>query len=297
MTDSSTTDSPPTVRSIAADTDHGASTLSIHSLTVLENRATLLLEADDSTPDEQWDELASLARRVLEARPSMAVLRNRVNRAMADVEQRDAAGVLESVTTTLEAARAADRAAAVNASAYADGTVVTLSQSKTVFDALVEANPDRVFVAESRPANEGAEMAASLAAALSVTLHTDAAVAHLLATEPIDCVLVGADTILADGRVLNKTGTRTAALAANYESIPVYVVAATDKITTRDPTLEFGSRSAVYDGDASLEVSNPTFDLTPKDCLSGVITEQGILSAVEIDGVAAELAALESWRE
>lgn len=295
-----TPDSEPTVRSIAADDEHGAATLSIRALEVLYNRAQLLLDERDDTgpePVDEWDELASLARRLLEARPSMAVLRNRVNRAMASVETRDAAAVLESTQTEIDRAREADERAAANASTHAGGTVLTLSRSATVREAIRAGSPDRVFIAESRPACEGVDVAEDIAEDVPVTVHTDAAMAHLLAREPIDHVLVGADTILADGRVVNKIGTRAAAITAAHESIPVFAVAASDKITSHEVNLESGSRAAVYDGDAAIDVVNPTFDITPTACLSGVVTERGILSPAEIDTVATELATLESWRE
>ncbi len=311
----------PTVHSIAADTDHGAATLSVLALEVLSNRGQVLLEereaADSSaspgasasastnsnpTPSEQaeeWDELTALARRLIEARPSMAVLRNRINRAMAsvDADRRHAGGLLETVTDEIDRAREADETAAANAATHATGTVLTLSRSATVLEALRAGEPDRVFVAESRPAREGIAVAEALAGDLPVTVHTDAAIAHLLSRESIDCLLVGADTVLADGRLVNKTGTRGAALAATHEGIPVYGVAATDKITDRELNLEFGSQSAVYDGDAPVDIANPTFDVTPADCLEGLITEQGVLSSAAIASVARELAEYESWLE
>jgi len=157
-----------------------------------------------------------------------------------------------------------------------------------------------VFVAESRPAREGIAIAADLAETTdsTVTVHTDAAVAHVLARNDIDQVVVGADTVLPDGGVVNKTGTRTLALAAAHEGIPVSVVAATDKISTRDDVnLESGGRSAVYDGDAAVDVLNPTFDVTPADCVTEVITERGAFEPGAVGDVAAELRELETWRD
>ncbi|HMB49254.1 MAG TPA: hypothetical protein VKM69_01210, partial [Natronoarchaeum rubrum] len=69
----------PTVRSIAADGEHGAAYLSVRALEVLRDRAALQVSEDD--PD--LDELTDLGDRVLSARPSMAVLENRVNRVLA----------------------------------------------------------------------------------------------------------------------------------------------------------------------------------------------------------------------
>ncbi|QLK27845.2 NUDIX domain-containing protein [Natrinema zhouii] len=296
----------PTVRSIAADDEHGAAYLSVRALEVLRDRAGLLVAERDAfgaDPDGERDELVELASRLLEARPSMAVLRNRVNRVMAGADgdteaETGAPAVLESALSNIDRALTADEDAAKNASERIEGSVATLSRSGTVLEVLRTAEPLRVFVAESRPAREGIAVAAELAETTSstVTVHTDAAAAHVLADADVDRVVVGADTVLPDGSVVNKTGTRALAIAADREGIPVSVVAATDKVSTREAVnLESGDRAAVYDGDAGIDVLNPTFDVTPADCVSEIVTERGALEPDEIEDVAEELRRLEEW--
>ncbi|GAB3037029.1 NUDIX domain-containing protein [Natronobiforma cellulositropha] len=294
----------PTVRSISADGDHGAAYLSIRALEVLRDRAALLVAEREGAGEvdgaEEWDELLALARRVREARPSMAVLRNRVTRALGEAADRDAESALESTVAAIERAYAADEGAARVASEYASGRVLTLSQSETVRAALERGGPNRVFVAESRPAGEGVETAEALAEETAVTLLTDAAVAHVLARGDVDCVLVGADTLVPDGRVVNKAGTRAAALAASNEGVPVYVASASEKVaTSAEVALESGPATAVYDGEARLDAINPTFDVTPADCVTGYLTEDGRRSSGDIGEVAAEASALEKevWGE
>ncbi len=297
----------PTLRSIAADDDHGAASLSVRALEVLRDRAGVCVRERaeyGADPDDEWDELTELARALLEARPSMAVLRNRVNRAMADArDETDGGGppgapaVLDATIAGIDRALAADETAAATAADRIEGAVMTLSRSGTVLDALRAAEPSRVFVAESRPAREGVSVAEALAGDCPVTLHTDAAAAHVLASEAIDRVVVGADTILPDGSVVNKTGTRSVAIAADREGIPVSVVAATDKVSTREEVnLESGDRSAVYDGEASIDAANPTFDMTPAGCITEFLTERGVVAPDEIGAVAAALRDLEAWQ-
>ncbi len=206
--------------------------------------------------------------------------------------------MLESALSNVDRALAADEAAAKNASERLEGSVATLSRSGTVLEALRTSEPSRVFVAESRPAREGIDVAETLAetTASAVTVHTDAATAYVLAGEDVDRVVVGADTVLPDGAVVNKTGTRALAIAADREGIPVSVVAATDKVSTREAVnLESGDRSAVYAGDASIDVLNPTFDVTPADCVSEIVTERGALEPDAVGDLAAELRGLEEW--
>jgi len=273
----------PDPRSIAADDEHGAAALSVRALAVLRDRAALARREDVTI-----GELRDLAARLRRARPSMAVLRNRVTRAVADADA--PADVEQAAIDGIERAVVADREAAGAAAALVGDAVLTLSRSGTVRETLRRASPERVYVAESRPAGEGVAVAEALAddpdVDAAVTLLSDAAVAHVLATEDIDAVLVGADTVLPDGRVVNKTGTRAAALSAAHESVPVYAVAAADKVT-HEPTvsLESGAAGAVYDGDADVDALNPTFDVTPADAVT-VVTEDGPLDADAVAAVA-----------
>ena len=284
----------PSVRTIAADDEHGSAHLSILALEILRDRAAVV--SDPGT--DAADELARLARRLIEARPSMAALRNRINRVMATADDPDAVETIAA--DAIDRAVAADDEAARNAAgAVAGGRVLTLSRSGTVLAALqgMETDcedewpdpPDHVFVAESRPAREGIDVAETLAGTLPVTVHTDAAVGHVLAEESVDAVLVGADTVLPDGRVLNKTGTRTVAAAAAHEDVPLLVVTAADKVSGEDAVnREFGPGTDLYDGDAPVSVLNPTFDVTPADLIDGVVTERGTLSTDAVRDVAEE---------
>ncbi|WP_458207186.1 NUDIX domain-containing protein [Haladaptatus sp. NG-SE-30] len=287
----------PSVESVAGDDEHGSAYISVRALEVLRDRAGLLAVRGGEREGlgSARDELAEVARDLLDARPSMAALANRVNRAMTDAKSLEA--VEQAAIDGIERAYRVDQEATDAASErFADSTVLTLSRSGTVLDALRDT--EHVFVAESRPAREGVGVAESLATATDVTIHTDAAMAHVLATEDVDCVVVGADSVLPDGDVVNKTGTRAAAVAAVHESVPVFVVTATDKVRIEDePVLESGILTAVYDGNADVSVLNPTFDVTPAGFVSGYVTERGILDGEDIRDVVEELRELAEWGE
>jgi translation initiation factor 2B subunit (eIF-2B alpha/beta/delta family) len=286
----------PSVSSVAEDDEHGSAYVSVRALEVLRDRAGSFAERGGGG----WEQLAAIAGALLDARPSMAALGNRVNRAMAAAsDERTPEAVEAAATEGVERALAADEEAAAVARERVDGeAVLTLSRSGTVLDALDAAR--EVFVAESRPACEGVGVAAALADEhdeQAVTLHTDAAVAHVLATRDVDRVVVGADTILPDGDVVNKTGTRAAALAADREGVPVDVVAASDKVATgEEAVLEDGDPDAVYGGDADVDVLNPTFDVTPADCVAGYVTERGVLDADDVRAIADEHRDRATWQ-
>jgi translation initiation factor 2B subunit (eIF-2B alpha/beta/delta family) len=279
----------PTPGAVAEDTEHGSAYLSLRALECLRDEAALAAEHGGD-----WEEVASVARELLEARPSMAVVANRVNRAMHGAGRDSPEAVERAAAETHRQAREADAGAATLDPDWE--RVLTLSRSGTVERALLDASLDRVFVAESRPAREGVGVAERLADEFDVTLHTDAAVGHVLATAEVDAVVVGADAVLADGSVVNKTGTRAAALAADREGVPLQVVCAADKIAPdEEPHLESGPPDAVYDGDADLEVLNPTFDVTPPDLVGAVRTERGVIDTGAVRAVAAEHAELADW--
>jgi translation initiation factor 2B subunit (eIF-2B alpha/beta/delta family) len=286
----------PTVETVTEDTDHGSAFLSYRALECLRDEAALRAEGR-ADGDGSVREVALSLR---DARPAMAVVENRVNRAVDRAgAPEDPAAVERAASEALAGAFDADeRAAAWPDSLDVPESVLTLSRSGTVRAAIESADPSRVFVAESGPAREGVGVAESLAEGRAVTLHTDAAIGHVLATEAVDAVVVGADAVLADGSVVNKTGTRLAALAAAREGVAVYVVCAADKVTPReDPHLESGSPGAVYDGDAPLSVVNPTFDVTPADLVTGVLTDHGVLDTASVAEVASEHASLGDWTD
>lgn len=275
----------PGVETVATDRDHGAASISVSALEVLRDEAALAAERGDGCA-----RLADIARDLLDARPSMSVVRNRVNRVMDAVSDVETARPAEHVASVaIERAVSADRRAAEWAVDHVSGQrVATLSRSGTVLQTLQYADPEAVLVAESHPGREGLAVAEALADKTDVTLTTDAGFAQALETWGADILLVGADTVLADGRVVNKVGTRAAAIASSFEGIEVLVTAAVDKLSP-DGTIDLEPRDSteVYDGE-NVTVSNPTFDVTPPDCVDGILTEQGLLDQSAVERVIAD---------
>lgn len=283
----------PNVETVAADTDHGSAYVTLRALDVLRDRAGEAATRNTAN----WDDLAGLADALLDARPSMAGLANRVNRAMATADERTPAAVETAAQAVIDdALRAGDAVAEAAADRITGASILTLSRSGTVLATLRAGDPDSVIVAESRPAREGVWVAEELASQTEVTLTTDAAVAHVFATRDVDVLLVGADTLLPDGRVVNKAGTRGAALAAAREDVPVIVATSRDKVATTDAVhFEAADPGAVYDGDASLSVENPRFDVTPADLVSSVITEDSVLAPDDLQTIAEDHRRHENW--
>ena len=298
----------PRVDTVAGDTEHGAASLSVRALEVLRDEAALRVEgvaADgDGSTDAGWQRLAETARELATARPAMPVVANRVDRAVHAADERTAAALEAAAQAGIQRALRADGRAAASAAARAGDRVATLSRSGTVRDALARTEPEAVLVAESRPGREGVGVAEGVAETLdaAVTLTTDAAFAHQAVEWGADTLLVGADAVLPDGRVVNKAGTRGAALSAAREGVDVIVATSVDKVypdgavvlEARDPGEVYGGRdgSGADDGVPDIDVLNPTFDVTP----DGVVTAVGEDGEFDPAEVAAAHRRHAAWR-
>lgn len=291
----------PSIVEIGNDTAHGSAYLSLRALEVLRDRAALLATTDVPDIDDARARLLDTAHRLLDARPSMAALANRVHRVLHTCPpELPPADVEAEAHAAIGAALDADAAAARHAADRIAGTrVLTLSRSGTVLDALLAADPaPSVVIADSRPGGEGVGVAETLAdAGLDVSLIPDAAVAATLTDPDFDAVLVGADTVRPSGAVVNKVGTRGVALAARHEDVPVYAATAVDKIAVDDdPTApEEYDPKTVYDGPANVGVWAPRFDTTPPGLITEVLTDRGGLTPDALGAVADELKALREW--
>ncbi|MGZ3601177.1 MAG: hypothetical protein ACXWQ5_16035, partial [Ktedonobacterales bacterium] len=180
------------------------------------------------------------------------------------------------------------------------GRLFTHSRSGTVEDTLVRlvqmdptdayGQPRHIIVSESRPGGEGISAAEALAkAGWRVTLVPDAAYALFIAEA--DSVVFGADSIRADGSVVNKVGSHTLALAAHATSVPVYVLCETLKIAAPDAplTLEEMDPSEILPHPIpGVTPRNIYFERVPTHLITGIITERGRLTPADIAATAAQ---------
>ncbi len=137
-----------------------------------------------------------------------------------------------------------------------------------------------VWVSETRPRNQGLLTAWELAqASVPHTLIADNAAGLLLMQGRVDCIVVGADRIAANGDTANKVGTYLKALAAHAHCIPLYVAAPLSTIDfdcANGAAIPIEERAAAELGAGETPVANPAFDVTPTALISGIITERGI---------------------
>jgi methylthioribose-1-phosphate isomerase len=143
-----------------------------------------------------------------------------------------------------------------------------------------------VWVSETRPRNQGQLTAWELAQAqVPFTFIADNAAGLLMMQGKVDCVIVGADRIAANGDTANKVGTYLKALAAKAHGVPFYVAAPVSTIDFACPDgahIPIEERSAEEFGVLHAPVANPAFDVTPANLIAGIITEHGIVSADQL---------------
>ena len=149
-----------------------------------------------------------------------------------------------------------------------------------------------VIACETRPFLQGARLTAweLKRERVPVTLITDGMAAHMMALGRIDCVIVGADRIAANGDVANKVGTYGHAVVAACHRIPFYVAAPLSTVDLACPTggdipiEERAAREVTHVLDrqiapSGIRVANPAFDVTPAELVTAIVTERGIARA------------------
>ncbi len=155
-----------------------------------------------------------------------------------------------------------------------------------------------VFATETRPLLQGARLTTweLIQEGIPVTLITDSMAGYFMKRGEIDCVIVGADRIAANGYTANKIGTYTLAVLANAHGIPFYVAAPT---TTIDLSLTSGYQIPIEErspeevthirgvpiAPKGIRAANPAFDVTPNNYITAIITEKGIVMSPYAEGL------------
>ncbi|OOP55517.1 MAG: S-methyl-5-thioribose-1-phosphate isomerase [Candidatus Brocadia carolinensis] len=147
-----------------------------------------------------------------------------------------------------------------------------------------------VFADETRPLLQGARLTAweLVHAGIDVTLICDNMAGHVMKLGKVQCVIVGADRIAANGDTANKIGTYSVSILAKEHKIPFYVAA---PVSTFDFNIKSGVEIPIEERSAEeitngfgkqtapdgVKVFNPAFDVTPARNITAIITEKGVI--------------------
>jgi methylthioribose-1-phosphate isomerase len=139
---------------------------------------------------------------------------------------------------------------------------------------------EHVWVDETRPLLQGARLTAweLEEGAIPHTVIADSAAASLMAAGEVDCVIVGADRIAANGDTANKIGTYSLAVLARHHGLPLYIVAPSSTVDLGTPS---GDLIPIEERDpaevtARFSARNPAFDVTPAELIAAIVTEAGV---------------------
>ena len=280
-----------TAEDIAEMEVRGAATIARAAAEALEAQARA---SDADAPAAFREELRAAARRLRNTRPTAVSLPNALRYVLNEV---DGDSVADLRASTVEAAerfrtqldRAQDDLGAIGANRLRDGDTIMTHCHSTDALACVEAALDdgkdiEAVVKETRPRKQGHITARQLREwDVPVTMVVDNAARRYL--DDVDHVLVGADSIAADGSVVNKIGTSMLAVSARERGVPVMVAAQTLKlhpdtltghtveIEMRDETEVLSDEERAEVGD--VDVENPAFDVTPPRYVDAIVTERG----------------------
>jgi methylthioribose-1-phosphate isomerase len=163
--------------------------------------------------------------------------------------------------------------------------------------------PVHVWVAETRPRNQGSKLTAWELGEHGVphTVIADSAAGHLMQHGEVDLVIVGTDRTTYTGDVANKIGTYLKALAAKDNGIPFYVALPSSSVDWKmrggleEIPIEERNAEEVKHAEGWLEgrqvevsltperspAANYGFDVTPRHLVTGLITERGVCEANE----------------
>lgn len=245
-------------------------------------------------PGDIITEAHSLVARLMALRPSMAAIGNWSLIWWRELSARpdSAAELMGEFEQRRQAAQAALTESAVQALG-SSRSVLSLSYSSAV-EAVLAGAPglERVVIGEGRPRLEGRRLAQALAGrAANVELITDAGLAHFAAQ--VDHVVLGADSICADGSAVNKAGSLAAALGAEAAGVPCLIIADSYKLDPRHTasTVPLEEMAAEEVWPERPEVCrNIYFEPVPAHLITSYATELGVLNLAQLTPE------LERWR-
>ncbi len=280
---------------IRNDRIHGASQLARQAARVL--KITAECSRADSI-DEFLTEQKEVGERLMLVRPAMAPVFNIVSRLLKTISEKSVEMDLDSVKgftisradgVIEESLLAIARVAKCGSELIAGGDkIMTHSYSSTVVAVLKEAFAKHknieVITTRSGSGRTGERVAQELGHyGIPVTFIDDAAMG--LYISEVNKVVVGADRICADGKVINGIGTYQLASVAKRASIPFYVLCDTLKFDPRlkgdEVDLEEKELSEVVEPGRlppQVRIKNPYFDITPLELVTGIVTENGLLA-------------------
>ena len=233
----------------------------------------------------------TIKKKVFATRPTEPFMRNLINYIIYSVIDRDFKYIIPSLNTSLDkalklVAKFERDLVEIGAKKIRKGYVVyTHCHSSTVVNILKKAKDEginfEVHNTETRPLYQGRKTSKELADyGIPVRHYVDSAAR--LALKKADIMLIGADAITAEGKIINKIGSELIAEAANRFNVPIYVCTHAWKF---DPKTILGFEEVIEkrlakevwpDKPKNVDIDNFAFEQVDPVLVTGIISEMGI---------------------
>ena len=228
---------------------------------------------------------------IFDARPTEPAMRNAINYVLGDIEVEEnymMAVKQRAKEVSYHFKESAERISQIGAKKIRRKMIIfTHCHSSAVVDILIKAKKRRinfeVHNTETRPRLQGRITARELARAGIPVIHYVDSAARL-ALKKADLMLIGADAITTEGKVINKIGSELFAELAHKHDIPVYACTDSWKF---DPETIFGFEEEIEERTPKeiwpnppkgVEIDNHAFEKVDADLITGIISELGIYS-------------------
>ena len=278
------------IKAVEEDNIHGADWLSNAAIGVL---VTASLHEKAGDVDVLHERLWDIGIRLAACRPSMAPLANKVGYLFSELDKVDnlktyRARVSEVGTEIINSSKQSKKQIAEHLKIIEGDakTVFTYSYSGTVVDVIREVGYKNLVVTESRPMFEGRKLAEELGKeGVNVLLVVDGAAGMYVSAA--DICLIGADSVQFNGSAVNKVGSKLLAYAAKDQDVPYYVLCDTSKFNVlnylgQSIELEEKTPDEVSMPLENVTIKNPYFEVVPPELITGVVTEMGLMTALDI---------------
>ncbi|MBD3309751.1 hypothetical protein GF351_00880 [Candidatus Woesearchaeota archaeon] len=279
-----------TVRDIKSLKIQGAKNIAVSAVKALSEHAR---SAKPKSAKGLIKELDFAKRMLFASRPTEPCMRNALNFVMNNVHGEDLEHLRSvfhmNVKRCLDHLDSAGRLIAkIGARKIRNGMVIfTHCHSSTVDSILLEAKKTgrrfEVHNTETRPRYQGRITAKELAkAGIPVEHYVDSAAR--LALKKADMMLMGADAITSEAKVINKIGSELFAEAASLRDVPVYSCSDSWKF---DPKTIFGYEETIEkrkpaeiwkNPPKGVRINNFAFESVDSDLITGIISEIGVYS-------------------
>ncbi|MBN2015135.1 MAG: ribose 1,5-bisphosphate isomerase [Candidatus Altiarchaeota archaeon] len=254
--------------------------------------------SDSEDTQELLQKLKSSGERLKSARPTAVSLPNAVDYILhlagknSGLGLKDFRGKLsESIDGFIEEQnQALKKIAEIGSHLVEDRDVILTHCNSDTVDMLLKRAWDdgkrfEVFCTETRPRYQGHITARELSShGIPTTLVVDSAVHLLMKEMKVDKVVVGADTVYANGDMINKIGTSQIALCAKEMDVDFIVATESLKLCPQSllgskREIEYRDPSEIISPDKlpGVKILNPAFDITNADYITVFVTEFGVI--------------------